>query len=167
MNTKKTLIKFIVVTILISVCIVTGVKYLKNEQNQKNKEDTFFNEEANIKDDEAYVEELVTSLSSILKNMVNNKDADLSYLNDIVNNNSDAYNILENKIKIYREKNITIEYLDYYIDEIEKIEHNTYKIYITEDEGINSNSNSEKMKKNIEIKLKLDDDRGIYYYKEK
>ncbi|SHI75337.1 hypothetical protein [Clostridium intestinale] len=156
----------VLVIILIFSCTLFGVNYYQKVKNNEKEEKTFENEQANIKDDEAYGEEMISSLSIMYKNMVNNKEANLSYLGDIINTKSEAYLVIENKIKEYREKKITIEYFDYYIDKMEKIAPDEFKVYITLDESIYRNEKSEKDKKKVEIKLKLVDDRGIYEYKE-
>lgn len=171
---NKKLIIFL--TIIFLFFILSGIIYI-NKNKQRSPQDTsidennleeksFVNEEANVKDDNAYIEQMILSQSDMIKLMVNNKEADLSYLGDIINKHSNAYSTIEEKIKAYRENNITIEYLDYYIDKVEKIADNDFKINITSDESININGKNQKNKKTVEIKLKLVDDKGIYEYKE-
>lgn len=161
--------KIILSVLLFCLILFVIVFFIVNKNTSKanTDENRQINENSIIKDDEAYGEEYVTSLSMIIKSMINNKEADLSYLEDIVRKESNAYNAVKNKIVDYRNRNITIEYLDYYIEKVEKINKNEYRISIKSDESLNEKNKNEKLQKSIEIKLKLQDDKGIYEYKEK
>lgn len=162
---QKIILSVLLLSLIFFVIICFIVK--KNNSKASTIENIQINENSIIKDDEAYGEEYVTSLSMIIKSMVNNKNADLSYLEDVVNKESSAYNGIKDKIVNYRNKNITIEYLDYYIEKVEKIDTNEYKISIKSDESINEENKNQKLQKSIEIRLRLQDDKGIYEYKEK
>lgn len=161
---KKILVVILVIATII--CVIFGIKDYQQSKSVDEGKKNLIDEASRIKDDEAYGEEIVISFSVMFKNMVNNKESDLSYLGDIINTNSEAYSVIKNKIKEYRDKNITIDNLDYYIDSVEKIKEDDFKIYVTLDESIRTDTKSEKIKKSIEIKLKLANDKGIYEYKE-
>ncbi|WP_326511642.1 hypothetical protein [Clostridium intestinale] len=161
---KKILVAILVIATII--CVIFGIKDYQQSKSVDEGKKNLIDEASRIKDDEAYGEEIVISFSVMFKNMVNNKESDLSYLGDIINTNSEAYSVIKNKIKEYRDKNITIDNLDYYIDSVEKIKEDDFKIYVTLDESIRTDTKSEKIKKSIEIKLKLANDKGIYEYKE-
>lgn len=161
---KKILVVILVIATII--CVIFGIKDYQQSKSVDEGKKNLIDEASRIKDDEAYGEEIVISFSVMFKNMVNNKESDLSYLGDVINTNSEAYSVIKNKIKEYRDKNITIDNLDYYIDSVEKIKEDDFKIYVTLDESIKTDTKSEKIKKSIEIKLKLANDKGIYEYKE-
>ena len=79
------------------------------------------------------LEDLIFNYIDIYKTLINNKDSDITYINDIVAKNSNFETNIKNEIKDYRTKYSKIEDFSFKIKSIESINNtNEYSIIVEE-----------------------------------
>jgi len=105
MNKK---LKYLII-VLALIIIAVGAFYGINSKLNKGKEkEVQINPIQNYKNIDAYVEQNVASFFQIYSNLVNNKTVEMTYLSDVVDKNSDAYNIIVAEIMQLRKNSAQI-----------------------------------------------------------
>ncbi len=116
--------------------------------------------EANSKD----LEDLIFNYIHIYKDLINNRDLDITYINDVLIKNSAFETNIKNEIKDYRTKYSKIEDLEYKIKSFESI-NNTNEYSILVEEQVNyllPGGKSQKLTNNYKYTIILDkQDPGI------
>lgn len=164
-----------ILSILIFVTLIAGFAayvFVKNQQVTKVSGEPVkgskFNKEAHTKNNEAYVEEIVTSFISIYPDLVNNNKADISFLNDVVIKDSEAEKLFKNNINTYRSEGKTIHFDNYLITEIKKSDQDIYEIKVDLKQTI-VNKNNKKVtndKKAVFFVEFSKDKKGLLRYEE-
>lgn len=91
---------YLILTLVVIIAL-TGSYYFVNKNNKANQgteKEVVINPVQNYKNNEAYVEQVVTNLFQISTNLVNSKTLDSSYLEKIVDKNSNAFSAIEKEI---------------------------------------------------------------------
>lgn len=133
--------------ILVLVVLVTlaGTFYFvnKNKQANKGKEKVIvMNPVQNYKNNDAYVEQVVNSFFQVAANLVNSKTLDLSYLEEVVDKNSNAFSAVEKELSTLRKAGGEIQFVINSLNITQKSD-TLYEVAVTVDK-INTNATENK-----------------------
>lgn len=100
-----------ILTLLIIFVLLIFVLWFTIKPNVKPKSETFHkvNPIQNYKDENAYINGTLENFIQIYCNLVNNRDVDTSFLEDVVDKNSAILQNLKNSITTLRESNKSID----------------------------------------------------------
>lgn len=133
------------ILVLVVIVALSGTFYFVNKNKQANKGEEkviVINPVQNYKNNEAYVEEVVNNFFQMTANLVNNKASDPSYLEEVVDKNSNAFSAVEKELSALRKTGGEIQLVVDSLNITQKSD-TLYEVAVTVDK-INTNATENK-----------------------
>lgn len=164
----KKKIKFTIIFFIIIGALIVTFYLIKSHKNSTSINDKKYEieNEAHFKDEDAYIDGIIDSFFNIYSRLITDKDIAVSYLNDVVIKDSDAFKVLSAKREEYLKQGFKHEFEDVVIENKSKNKNEyQYIVKYTEKIYINENKKETKSKKAIIKIIYSENKHGIDYIK--
>lgn len=131
-SVKLKKIILIIIAIVIVVASVIGVKQMnasKVREEEAKKEQ--INKEAGVRPKQAEIEDLIRNYRNIYVNLINDKELDFSFLDNVIDKNSSFHKFVTEDIENKRKENIKLQIENIYVGDLTE-DTNGYKVQVKE-----------------------------------